>query len=74
MLIHPEVQGKVQVELDKARGGTGRILSASEIDSIPYFQAVWKESLRLYHAAPIGWCRVRQTYRRELIRIQVYLM
>ncbi|KIM24678.1 hypothetical protein M408DRAFT_26799 [Serendipita vermifera MAFF 305830] len=46
MLLHPNVQRRVHAELDGAGAGPDRILSPSEIERLPLFQAVFKESLR----------------------------
>jgi cytochrome P450 len=53
MLLHPECQKKLQAELD-AVNVDGRTTSMREIHNMPYFNAVWKESLRWSTPAPLG--------------------
>lgn len=53
MAIHPDVQRKVQKELDEVVGH-GRIPSAEDCDKLEYLEASWKESVRILPPAPIG--------------------
>ncbi|KAJ3786493.1 cytochrome P450 [Lentinula aff. detonsa] len=50
---HPEVQDKLRQEVTEARrNNNGEDLSYNEINSLPYLDAVCRESLRLYPPAP----------------------
>ncbi|KAJ3992974.1 cytochrome P450 [Lentinula boryana] len=50
---HPEVQDKLRQEVTEARrNNNGEDLSYNEINSLPYLDAVCRESLRLYAPAP----------------------
>ncbi|PVF95243.1 cytochrome P450 [Serendipita vermifera] len=53
MLLFPDVQAKIQKEIDDkiGRGGT---MKSAEIKSLRYFMAAWKESLRFNPAVPMG--------------------
>lgn len=51
MLLYPEVQAKIQKEIDDKIGRGGSIKSA-EVKSLRYFIAAWKESLRFNPAVP----------------------
>lgn len=53
MLLHPEVQSKIHAELDEFLGGN-MSPSMQDIRRLPYFNAVWKESMRLYTPVPLG--------------------
>ncbi|KAG8776188.1 hypothetical protein FRC16_004600, partial [Serendipita sp. 398] len=53
MLTYPEVQKKVHEELDQV-AGKGVIPSIGDISSLKYFDAVWKETLRLIPPIPTG--------------------
>ena len=53
MLLHPEHQKKLQAELDTVNAH-GRAISMQDIHNMPYFNAVWKESLRWSTPAPLG--------------------
>lgn len=59
MVLHPEIQRKVQHELD-ASFGTGDIISfESKLPHLPYLQAVIKETLRLHPPGPLlSWARL----------------
>jgi cytochrome P450 len=46
MLLNPDVQRRVHLEIDEMSGGRGP-LALSEIKSLDYLKAVWKESLRM---------------------------
>lgn len=52
LLLHPECQRRLQVELDAA-GADSRTLSFEEIRKLPLWNAIWKETLR-FPPAPLG--------------------
>ncbi|KAI6701800.1 hypothetical protein NL676_010936 [Syzygium grande] len=61
MVAHPEVQGRVQEELDRVVGRS-REVSESDIGDLPYLQAVVKEVLRLHPPGPLlSWARLAIT-------------
>ncbi|CAO2819338.1 unnamed protein product [Amaranthus hypochondriacus] len=61
MVRHPEVQSKVQDELDKVVGKS-RPLMESDIPSLNYLQSVIKEVLRLHPPGPLlSWARLSVT-------------
>ncbi|KIK60268.1 hypothetical protein GYMLUDRAFT_168094, partial [Collybiopsis luxurians FD-317 M1] len=49
---HPKDQEKVFQEIQHVRATKGGVLTPSEYDSMPYFNAVIKEGLRLHPASP----------------------
>jgi hypothetical protein len=51
MLMHPEVQRKIQAELDEVFGGRNPP-TTSAVLSMTYLSAAWKESLRLNPPIP----------------------
>jgi cytochrome P450 len=53
MVAHPEVQKRAQAELD-AVVGRSRIPTFSDAPSLPYIQALLKETLRWRSPAPLG--------------------
>lgn len=53
MVLYPEVQKKVQDELDRVVG-TERLPSLEDRGNLPYTDAVLKETLRLNPVAPLG--------------------
>ncbi|XP_023764428.1 cytochrome P450 CYP82D47 [Lactuca sativa] len=53
LLNNPSTLQKVQEEIDK-HVGQGRGVNDSDISKLVYLQAIVKESLRLYPAAPLG--------------------
>ncbi|KAI8996325.1 O-methylsterigmatocystin oxidoreductase [Trametes punicea] len=53
MLIHPEVQKRAQAELD-AVIGPDRLPEYADRDSLPYINAVVKETLRWHNVSPLG--------------------
>ncbi|KAG9439065.1 hypothetical protein H6P81_019230 [Aristolochia fimbriata] len=58
MVLHPEIQTKVQAEIDNAVGGSVRV-SDSDIIKLPYLQAVVKEALRVHPPGPLlSWARL----------------
>lgn len=52
LLRHPESMRKVKEELDSVLG-PNRSIKESDIDKLPYLQAVVKETLRLHPAIPL---------------------
>ncbi|OMO79873.1 Cytochrome P450 [Corchorus capsularis] len=61
MVLHPEIQSKVQAELDGVVGKS-RPLMESDIQSTVYLQAVVKEVLRLHPPGPLlSWARLAIT-------------
>lgn len=58
LLLNPQVQEKVQAELD-AVVGSNRSLREDDIEKLPYLQAVVKESLRMHPPGPLlSWARL----------------
>lgn len=58
MVIHPDIQSKVQEELDRVVGRS-RPLMESDIHSMVYLQAVIKEVLRVHPPGPLlSWARL----------------
>ena len=60
MVQHPEVQKRAQAEID-AVVGTERLPDFGDRPSLPYIEAVYRETLRWHPAAPLGefrkdWC------------------
>ncbi|KAF9261074.1 cytochrome P450 [Marasmius fiardii PR-910] len=53
MVLHPEVQAKARVELDSVVG-PGRLPDFTDRDSLPYIDAIVKETLRWNPVAPLG--------------------
>lgn len=51
MLTHPEIQHKIQEELDEVVG-RGNIPTVASVQSLVYLNAAWKESLRLHPPFP----------------------
>ncbi|KAE8663395.1 Cytochrome P450 78A5 [Hibiscus syriacus] len=61
MVLHPEIQSKLQAELDEVVGKS-RALTESDIQSMVYLQAVVKEALRLHPPGPLlSWARLAIT-------------
>ena len=61
MVLHPEIQSKVQAELDQVVGKS-RPLMESDIQSMVYLPAVVKEVLRLHPPGPLlSWARLAIT-------------
>lgn len=59
MVLHPEVQTRVQQELDQLTGGGSRALTESDIADATYLPAVVKEVLRLHPPGPLlSWARL----------------
>lgn len=58
MVIHPDVQSKVQEELDRVVGRSRSVLE-SDLQSLVYLPAVVKEVLRLHPPGPLlSWARL----------------
>ena len=53
MALYPEVQKKVQAKIDAVIGPT-RLPDFEDCPSLPYVNAVVKESLRWHLVAPLG--------------------
>ncbi|CAN0908928.1 Cytochrome P450 78A9 [Linum grandiflorum] len=61
MVLHPEIQSKVQDELDRVVGKS-RPLMESDVPSMVYLQALVKEGLRLHPPGPLlSWARLATT-------------
>lgn len=65
MLLYPDVQGKAQAELDRVVG-TNRLPDFSDYDSLPYIQAIAKETMRWHLIAPLGIVSLKQIHRGAL--------
>lgn len=58
MVLHPDIQAKVQVEIDTVVG-PGRHVTDSDLPNLPYLQAVVKETLRMHPPGPLlSWARL----------------
>ncbi|CAK7329104.1 unnamed protein product [Dovyalis caffra] len=58
MVLHPDVQAKVQAEIDNIVG-TGRSVRNSDLPNLPYLRAVVKETLRVHPPVPLlSWARL----------------
>ncbi|XP_043722511.1 cytochrome P450 78A5-like [Telopea speciosissima] len=58
MVVYPEIQSKAQSEID-AVVGTNRGVSDSDLQNLPYLQAIIKESLRINPPGPLlSWARL----------------
>ncbi|KAJ4974742.1 hypothetical protein NE237_007916 [Protea cynaroides] len=58
MVLHPEIQSKAQSEIDSVVGTT-RTISDSDLQNLPYLQAIVKESLRMHPPGPLlSWARL----------------
>ncbi|THU51481.1 hypothetical protein C4D60_Mb06t31490 [Musa balbisiana] len=58
MVLHQDIQSKVQSEID-AVVGTLRLVSDADIPNLPYLQFIVKESLRLHPPGPLlSWARL----------------
>ncbi|KAE8727332.1 Cytochrome P450 78A6 [Hibiscus syriacus] len=61
MVLHPEIQSRVQAELDEVVGKS-RPLTESDVQSMVYLPAVVKEVLRLHPPGPLlSWARLAIT-------------
>ncbi|KAK8508353.1 hypothetical protein V6N12_019532 [Hibiscus sabdariffa] len=54
LMNHPNVTEKAQKEIDSVVG-RNRILEESDMENLPYLQAVVKETLRLHPGGPLVW-------------------
>ncbi|KAG5009034.1 hypothetical protein JHK87_017549 [Glycine soja] len=62
MVLHPEVQRRVQEELDAVVGGGARALTEEDVAATAYLLAVVKEVLRLHPPGPLlSWARLAIT-------------
>ncbi|XP_014524137.1 cytochrome P450 78A3 [Vigna radiata var. radiata] len=62
MVLHPEVQKRVQEELDAVVGGGSRALTEDDVAMTVYLPAVVKEVLRLHPPGPLlSWARLAIT-------------
>lgn len=57
LLDNPDVEARLVAELDAALPPTGEPITAAHLAAMPYADAVWKESLRLFPPAPNGTVR-----------------
>ncbi|KAF5792629.1 putative flavonoid 3'-monooxygenase [Helianthus annuus] len=57
MVLHPDIQAKAQSEIDRVTGG--RPVTDSDLDNLPYLQAIVKETLRMHPPGPLlSWARL----------------
>jgi cytochrome P450 len=54
MMLFPDVQKRVQMELDTVIG-TERLPTFEDRSSLPYVEAVLRETLRWHPVFPLGW-------------------
>ncbi|XP_031490699.1 flavonoid 3'-monooxygenase-like [Nymphaea colorata] len=57
LIRHPHIQKKVQAELDSVVG-RDRLVKESDIQNLPYLQAVVKETFRLHPSTPLSLPRI----------------
>ncbi|OAY47477.1 cytochrome P450 78A5 [Manihot esculenta] len=58
MVLHPDVQSKVQSEIDTVVG-SNRPVSDSDLPNLPYLRAIVKETLRMHPPGPLlSWARL----------------
>lgn len=60
MLTHPDVQKRAQAEL-QAIVGPDRLPALKDRERLPFTESVWKETLRLHPATPLGRLFVPET-------------
>src|SRR5882757_748924 len=53
MVLHPEVQAKVQADIDRVIG-KDRLPDFNDRPALPYVEAVLRETLRWHPVAPMG--------------------
>ena len=53
MILHPEIQAKIQAELDSVVGRS-RLPDFSDRENLPYVNAVYKELIRWHPLVPLG--------------------
>ncbi|XP_078433920.1 cytochrome P450 78A5-like [Wolffia australiana] len=59
MVLHPEIQAKVQQEIEECLGGVSRPVEDADMPRLPYLQSVVKEVLRLHPPGPLlSWARL----------------
>ncbi|KAK4413214.1 cytochrome [Sesamum alatum] len=59
MVLHQEIQAKVQREIDTNIGDQDRHIQDSNIMNLPYLQSIVKEALRLHPPGPLlSWARL----------------
>ncbi|RRT68979.1 hypothetical protein B296_00013935 [Ensete ventricosum] len=57
-VLHPDAQSKARSEIDAAVGNS-RLVTDADIVSLPYLQAIVKESLRMHPPGPLlSWARI----------------
>ncbi|OAX34799.1 cytochrome P450 [Rhizopogon vinicolor AM-OR11-026] len=59
MVLHPEVQAKVQADIDRVIG-KDRLPYFNDRPALPYVEAVLRETLRWHPVAPMGLCILSQ--------------
>jgi len=57
LCAHPDVEARLVSELEAALPAPGTPLTSVHLAALPYTDAVWKESLRLFPPAPLGTVR-----------------
>ncbi|KAE8710170.1 Cytochrome P450 78A5 [Hibiscus syriacus] len=58
VVLHPEIQAKAQAEIDFVVGNL-KLVSDSDIQNLPYVQAIVKETLRVHPPGPLlSWARL----------------
>ncbi|WOH03452.1 hypothetical protein DCAR_0622850 [Daucus carota subsp. sativus] len=58
MVLHPEIQAMAQSEIDRVVG-KNRIVSDADLQSLPYLNAIIKETLRVHPPGPLlSWARL----------------
>ncbi|RWW65480.1 hypothetical protein BHE74_00027202 [Ensete ventricosum] len=58
LVLHPDAQSKARSEIDAAVGNS-RLVTDADIVSLPYLQAIVKESLRMHPPGPLlSWARL----------------
>ncbi|KAL0535634.1 hypothetical protein IC582_029974 [Cucumis melo] len=59
MVLHPDIQAKLQYEIDQVVMKTGRNISNLDLPNLPYLHAVVKETLRMHPPGPLlSWARL----------------
>ncbi|CAL9146171.1 cytochrome P450 78A9-like [Musa acuminata AAA Group] len=59
LVMHGEVQARLQAELDAVVGRNGTVTGPEAIPALPYLQAVIKETLRMHPPGPLlSWARL----------------
>ena len=60
LINHPSVFNKVRKEINSVVGST-RLVDESDVENLPYLQAVLMETLRLYPPLPVTTRKCRQS-------------